>query len=302
VIDLRLTPKQGARTSPHPCARRPRTDHVRVDDHHEAIVDRETFETVQRRLVENRKGRHRADRAHYTLRGLLRCGICGKPMVGKRADWGERDLMYRCGTYNAHGPGCGCSAGHVYETPLLTCIGRKLQAELFNPAKLEELRQEMMEALADERPSAHDEARARRELAGLEEKIATASERFLTDKDEAAAAVHRGTFDQLLARKKALEARVRETELRRVDEPDVDALIAKAMEHMGALDKALHRMKPEDLRAVLRDLLDRVELYFRVEKDAKGTSQFVRGFIYVKAGVLPEVSTAACRGRAPGRS
>jgi site-specific DNA recombinase len=294
VVDLKLTPKRGARTSPHPCARRPRADHVRVDDHHEAVVDRETFETVQRMLRENRRGRHRADRAHYALRGLLRCGICGKPMVGKRADWGDRDLMYRCGTYNAHGPGCGCSAGHVYETPLLACIGRKLQAELFNPAKLEELRQEMLKALAEERPDAREEGRARRELASLEEKLTVASERFLTEKDDAAASIHRAAFDQLLARKKALEARVREAELRRVEEPDVDALIARAMGFMRALDKALLRMKPEDLRAVLRDLLDRVELYFRVEKDAKGASQFVRGFIYVKAGALPDVSTAAC--------
>jgi site-specific DNA recombinase len=295
VVDLKLSRRQGRRRSSHPCARRPRTDHIRTDDHHEALVDRATFEAVGRRLIENRKGRHRADRAEYALRGLLRCGSCRKPMVGKRADWGERRLMYRCGTYNVQGPGSGCGQNTVYEKPLLTCIGRKLQSVLFNEAKLKELRQEMLDALAEERPAASEEARARRELAGLEEKIAVASERYLTEKHAAAAAVHRDTFEKLLARKQAIEAEIREAELHQMAEPDVEALIAKAMGYMRVLDKALHRMEAADLHAVLRDLLDRVELYFRTEKqDGKESSHFVRGFVYVKAGVLPGVSSTAC--------
>jgi len=84
--------------------------------------------------------------------------------------------------------------------------------------------------------------------------------------------------------------------LHKATAPDVEALIDKAMGYMRRLDKALHQMKPADLRAVLRDLLDRVELYFRQEKrdDGKESSLFVRGFIYVKPGVLPEISTTAC--------
>jgi DNA invertase Pin-like site-specific DNA recombinase len=299
VIDLQVTPKRGARTASRPCARRPQTDHVRNNDHHEAIVDRETFDAVRRRLFENRKGKNRADRAEYALRGLLRCGACHKPMVGKRADWGERGLMYRCGTYNVQGPASGCSAGCVFEGPLVTCIGRKLQAELFNEAKLMELRREMLDALAGERPDAREETRVRRELAGLEEKIDTASERFLTEKDAAAAAIHRATFGQLLERKKALESRLRDAELRRAEEPDVDALIDKAMGYTRTLDKALRRMQPADLRAVLRELLDRVEVFFRVEKgQGRESTLFVRGFIFVKDRVLPDLSSTACRGPA----
>ena len=54
-------------------------------------------------------------------------------------------------------------------------------------------------------------------------------------------------------------------------------------------------MQGADLRAVLRDMLDRVKLFFRVEKMGdKEHSHFVRGFIYVKPGVLPEFSSPAC--------
>src|SRR5262249_7708861 len=74
VVDMQLEPKQGVRTSAHPCARRPKSDHICKDGHHEALVDRDTFDTVQRMLVENQKGRNRADRGVYVLRSLLRCG------------------------------------------------------------------------------------------------------------------------------------------------------------------------------------------------------------------------------------
>src|SRR5262249_14771494 len=97
-------------------------------------------------------------------------------------------------TYNTQGPGSGCGSGVVVEKPLVVCIARKLQAEVFNEAKLAELRQEMLDALAGGQPGQAEEARLRRELSALEEKMATASERFLTEKDATAAAFHRATF------------------------------------------------------------------------------------------------------------
>jgi hypothetical protein len=157
----------------------------------------------------------------------------------------------------------------------------------------------MLDALQAERPDAREETRARRDLASLEEKIATASERCLTEKDDAVAAVHRGTLRQLLDRKQALESQIREAELHRADEPDVEAVIAKAMGYARRLDEAMRRMKAPEVRAVLRDMIDRVELFFRREaKDGQQASHFVRGFIFVKPGVLPEVSSEACRGPA----
>src|SRR5262249_30540122 len=122
VVDMEVQPRQGVRTSAHPCARRPKKDHIAREGHHEALVDRDTFDRVQRRLVENQKGRNRADRGVYILRSLLRCGVCGEPMVGKRQTWGKKKPMYRCGTYNTHGPEGGCPGTPIYEEPLVRCI------------------------------------------------------------------------------------------------------------------------------------------------------------------------------------
>ena len=79
----------------------------------------------------------------------------------------------------------------------------------------------------------------------------------------------------------------------------MEAVIEKAMGYARTLDKALLRLHTPTLRAVFRDLLDLVEVFFRTErKGGRECPTFLRGFIYVRPNVLPDLSTAACRGPA----
>ena len=65
---------------------------------HEAIIERESFEQVQR-LIRPMRGQHasrrpRSDaRSRYLLRGLLSCGLCGRRMQGNTIRGGKQ---YRC--------------------------------------------------------------------------------------------------------------------------------------------------------------------------------------------------------------
>jgi site-specific DNA recombinase len=292
IVDMEVKPKKGTRTVAHPCFRRPSSQHVRTDGHHEAIIDRDTFDRVQQLLVEKRKGRDRADRGLYILRTLLRCGTCGGPMVGKRQEWGEHKAHYRCGTYNLDGPRnrTGCPATVIYEEPLVSCIAQKLQSKVFNKGRLAELEKEMKAAIGDGKGDGQAEARARREVAALKEKLEKASERYLTEQDEEVAALHRAALQQLLDRKHAVEASLADAATRKATEPDVEALIARAMEHAARLEKAFAAMDRAALRAALRDMIDRVEVFFRKVEHAPGRAEamFVRGLVWLKPGVLPE--------------
>jgi DNA invertase Pin-like site-specific DNA recombinase len=297
VVDLELKPKTVLKRSHGACSRRPRQDHIRRDNYHEALVDRDTFDTVGRLLVENRKGTSRGERGTFVLRSLLRCAHCGKPMIGKTVSWGSKKHQYRCGSYNALGKQ-GCAVNSLDEVPLRDSVIRKLQEGLLNETKLEEIRREML-ALVEEGGStgAAEVSRLTRELAGLEPKLARASERYLTEEDADAAKAHQATFNALLARKKEIEATLREASVRAADGPAVDKVIERALQLMRRLEKALGQADPLALRAVLRDLIDHIDLYFRhEEKDGRTFCTFVRGIIYVKPGVLPEVTAEACRG------
>lgn len=70
---------------------------VAVPAAHAALVDRGTFHVVQRRMSAKRTSRVHQERHAYLLAGLLRCGLCGSPMIGDRRPV-ERGVQqtYRC--------------------------------------------------------------------------------------------------------------------------------------------------------------------------------------------------------------
>lgn len=64
-----------------------------------ALIDTETFEKVQRLLVQNRKApAHKWSKADYLLTGKLFCGRCGHTMVGESGTGksGTKYLYYNC--------------------------------------------------------------------------------------------------------------------------------------------------------------------------------------------------------------
>ncbi|MEX2373932.1 MAG: recombinase zinc beta ribbon domain-containing protein, partial [Dehalococcoidia bacterium] len=77
---------------------------VAVPAAHPALVDRATFQAVQRRLVAKRTSRLDQRRHEYLLSGLLRCGRCGSSMTGERrpTEAGVA-VAYRCETASAQG-------------------------------------------------------------------------------------------------------------------------------------------------------------------------------------------------------
>lgn len=64
------------------------------------IIDPATFDEVQKILDERSGGKPR--KYEYIFRGLLKCGYCGRSMVGSpRHDNGRVHLNYRCNSYNS---------------------------------------------------------------------------------------------------------------------------------------------------------------------------------------------------------
>jgi hypothetical protein len=145
----------------------------------------------------------------------------------------------------------------------------------------------MRDALKAEHGDPAQLQRTRRELKGLEDALAKASERYLTETDDQPAQVHQKTFQALLARKTELEKVVQAATARAKEKPDVDKIIGKALGYMKRLDEALQRIEPAELHAVLWELIDHVDLYFEKRQAGSRTKcTFVRGVIFVRPGVL----------------
>jgi site-specific DNA recombinase len=107
---------------------RPEEDWIPVDGSTPEIVDRATWERVQRILQDPERIRHQPTPRIYPLRGRMRCGICASAMVGQTLTVkGKPYRYYRC--------------RHVYDkNTKKTCSARYVQGERLEEAVWQEVK------------------------------------------------------------------------------------------------------------------------------------------------------------------
>lgn len=131
------------------CLRQPREKWVIVENTHEPLVDRETFQKV-RMLVESRK--HTRSRTYdFLLKGLIFCHECGYPLatLNRKNAAGEERLFFVCRTYQRFTKAgvCTCHSikEHTVTEAVLTKVREVCQAYL-NADELLPIAQKAVEA------------------------------------------------------------------------------------------------------------------------------------------------------------
>jgi DNA invertase Pin-like site-specific DNA recombinase len=254
-------------------------DWVVIPDCHEPLVDRELFCRVQEQLDKNRTLTTPLRRLPKSvLCGLLICGDCGHPMMTAN-EGGKR--YYRCQRYHEYGK-TACYANLIAEKKLVAAIAGKIQEVFLNPENLDKLRAEVKRQLEEAgagNPAALDGLR--RQIADLDAKIASGTGRLLevpADMVARCAAMIR-EWEQEKARLVAELLRL-DTE---ADLGDLEEGVRVAEEQLYRLREAIADGNPADVRAVLVELVSRVELHFQHPKTAKTTrSIFEWGCIYIR--------------------
>ncbi|MBR2047230.1 MAG: recombinase family protein [Oscillospiraceae bacterium] len=121
------------------CLRQPREKWVIVENTHEPLVDRETFQKV-RLLVESRK--HTRSRTYdFLLKGLICCHECGYPLatLNRKNAAGEERLFFVCHTYQRFTKAGVCSCHSIKEKTVTDAViakVRQLCAAYLDPAIL----------------------------------------------------------------------------------------------------------------------------------------------------------------------
>lgn len=95
------------------------------DGTHEAIIDRDLWQSYKDARARRRSVPARRERSQYVLSGLVRCARCGKSMVaGQFGD--HRQPKYRCKTGKEQGPEA-CAGGYVMAALLERVVLDKLE-------------------------------------------------------------------------------------------------------------------------------------------------------------------------------
>lgn len=95
-------------------------EHIIFENHHDPIIDKDTFYLAQKLKKERANKHHKGVRKHNNLFvGLVFCGECGKPMTPRSGVHKRR--YYVCTTYNSFGAKY-CNNNRVYEDKLAEFI------------------------------------------------------------------------------------------------------------------------------------------------------------------------------------
>lgn len=221
-----------------------------VSGDHEAIIDIETFERVQNEVKTRREGR--APIGDYLLSGLLRCGLCGGPVIHVWANK-RRYQYYACRAQHVRAKDANndCSLGYIPKIKLEQWIVQKLKALSLD---LESVQQELT---TQNTGSTRDEemiASLQKQLESIEEKLERwfdAFEQGLLNPGQL-----KNRIDALEEEKKAITFRLDELD----DEPKED----RTDDVLGTLQRigeAWDFMTFEEQKVVLRAALDHVILY-----------------------------------------
>jgi DNA protecting protein DprA len=243
-------------------------DWIVCEGTHEALVDRATFDRVAMRLIE-RRDRHSPVVASgaYLFTGLLRCAHCGWPMHGCSLKYTRRGRSYRyrryiCGNYNLHGSS-GCKCNTVMEGPLAGVVLRMIREKFLAPENLAALRAEIRRQEEAERSGREAPAAVvDRQITELTRKIDQGTEKWLSAPPSLTTILGE-KLEQWRAEREALQARRRELAKPAVSTEDLDAAVERIAGLLHDLPERLAELDPADVREVFRELVERIDLWFR---------------------------------------
>jgi site-specific DNA recombinase len=242
---------------------------VVFENTHQPLVDLATFERVRQKLTARREGCSSPARSGaFLFTGLLRCARCGWTMHGqtqrKGNDARRTYRRYTCGRYIAYRRR-GCHSNVVQERAVLDVVLGTLRDVFLAPKNLAALAAEIARQERQERAGSEATAAALdRRIAALTAKIDAGMERWLTAPPEWADDA-RAKLEQWRRERATLDE-----QRRAVAKPsDSTAALDAVAEHIAAgvttLRERIDAAPPAEVRAVLREMLAKIEIDFREE-------------------------------------
>jgi DNA invertase Pin-like site-specific DNA recombinase len=271
---------------------------------HEAVIDRDLWDAVQLQLARRRKLTTPRMEHDFRLTGLLTCGACGAAMLGRHkplrgaATRGTHERYFLCGNYSRYGLRA-CNRNGVAEDGLFAALAKKLKAELLNEDTVARLRREVLLQAGKSAPSERERDRLASRVAETERLISVAARKVIAEEVPAIADACRQEIVKLTEERDQLRAALEEMNRRPQKEESPTAMADRVEQRMRRFDKALTDGDPAEVRAVLGELIDRVELFFDHSGSGRGMMcSFARGLVYLRedsdSSHLPTTSGPAC--------
>lgn len=222
-----------------------------VEGKHEAIIDIETFERVQKEMQRRIEGQTPV--GEYLLSGLLRCGICGGSVIHVAPSGRRKQSYYACKNQHVRKRerSNNCSLGYTQVKKLDAAVSDRLKQLSLHPKQVEkEIKRRTVSEKEDNQliEQLHDE------LKNIDLKLERwydAFEQGILDPRKL-----KERIEGLEAEKKAILTRLDEVEL-----PPEEDRTEDLKEVLGTIGEAWDKLTLDEKKIILRAALDHIILY-----------------------------------------
>lgn len=234
---------------------------------HPAVVPRELFDKVEERARHNTIAAKRAPADYptrrtrragrfYTLRGRVRCSLCGRRMEGTHQ---KGSNYYRCRFTAGRGTSADDATGHprtlqIKEDVILETLLDFMDRRLFGPERLNHLRDELAATRAPDNDYRHlaDLERLQAERAKIDQSLHRQALRMEEHDDphHPVIALAKQRIDELSIQRETVREAIRAAEAKQTAVPATDEIEA-ALQRVPDLRPALKTAGPEELTEVL---------------------------------------------------
>lgn len=169
----------------HRALPRPESEHVVREVPELAIVDRDTWDRVQR-LIERRARGARKGQTIYLLSGLLRCGACGAPMTLRSATYTAtaRHIRFGCSARATKGPTVCANGSTLSEQRASAAMVEALRGMLADKAARDAFARGFARRAAERAAERVDTSGLETELAAARKRVQNATRLLVDDPDD----------------------------------------------------------------------------------------------------------------------
>ncbi|PYS81273.1 MAG: hypothetical protein DMF67_17385 [Acidobacteria bacterium] len=218
-----------------------------------AVVPAGLWDACARLRAENVRLASRNAKHLYLLRGLARCGLCGRTLAGvcQNNSEGRRYFYYRC-TSRSDASVSPCGLRNVRAEALERVVWSGVERIALSPGKVLSKIRAAMEARSG-KAEGRDASRLLAVKARERERLITLARKGIITEDELAA-----QLSQLRAESAALEAEAARRGAALVAAAEVRSLICDAESFLDVLARRVHECTREEMAAILRRAVPRV--------------------------------------------
>lgn len=229
---------------------------IRIENAIPAIIEKEVFEEVQKRMNENRKnGAKYKAKENYLLSGKLVCGTCGNIMTGERRKSSNTYIRYYICNYRKRTGQCVQKSirADLIEEKVIDNLNHKI----FNKKNIDEICKRIYESYQTDDIDVKV-AQCKREISGLDTKI---NNLYKAIENGLNAAETTKRINSLTEEKNALEIKIMEMKVIPAENKTVDEI-----KELFSATADIHKLSPENQKLVIQKFVDKIFLY---EKEGK---------------------------------